>query len=67
MQWEHISGQWTQSKGKLREQWGELTDDELEAIAGNCEKLIGTLPQTRGLTKEEAERQLEEWQKYVKL
>jgi len=60
---------WTvaQLKGKLQEQWGQLTDDELEAIAGNREKVIGKLQKKYGLTKDEAERQLEEWQKYVRL
>jgi uncharacterized protein YjbJ (UPF0337 family) len=57
-----ISGQWTQFKGRLKEQWGELTDAELEAIAGNREQLIGKLQEKHGLTKDEAERQLEEWQ-----
>jgi uncharacterized protein YjbJ (UPF0337 family) len=67
MDWSQISAQWTQLKGRLREQWGQLTDDELEVIAGNREKLIGKLQEKHGLTKDEVERQLEEWQKYVKL
>jgi uncharacterized protein YjbJ (UPF0337 family) len=67
MRWNEISGQWTQFKGRLKEQWGGLTDDELEAIAGNREQLIGKLQEKHGLTKDEAERQLEEWQRYVKL
>jgi uncharacterized protein YjbJ (UPF0337 family) len=67
MHWNEISGQWTQFKGRLKEQWGELTDDELEAIAGNRERLVGKLQEKHGLTKDEAERQLEEWQRYVKL
>jgi uncharacterized protein YjbJ (UPF0337 family) len=67
MHWNEISGQWTQFKGRLKEQWGELTDDELEAIAGNREQLVGKLQEKHGLTKDEAERQLEEWQRYVKL
>ena len=64
---EQISGQGTHLKGRLQEQWGQLTDDELEAVAGNREKLIGKLQEKHRLTKDEAERQLEEWQKYVKL
>jgi uncharacterized protein YjbJ (UPF0337 family) len=67
MHWNEISGQRTQFKGRLKEQWGELTDDELEAIAGNREQLVGKLQEKHGLTKDEAERQLEEWQRYVKL
>ncbi len=67
MNWNEISGQWTQFKGRLREQWGDFTDDELEAIAVNREKFIGKLQEKHGLSKEEAERQLEEWQKYVRI
>jgi uncharacterized protein YjbJ (UPF0337 family) len=56
MHWNGISGQWAQFKGRLKEQWGALTDDELEAIAGNREQLIGKLQEKHGLTKDEAER-----------
>jgi uncharacterized protein YjbJ (UPF0337 family) len=65
MNWNEISGHWTQLKGRLREEWGELTDDELEEIAGNRERLIGILQEKHGFTKDEAERRLEEWQRYV--
>jgi uncharacterized protein YjbJ (UPF0337 family) len=67
MNWNEISGQWTHLRGKLKEHWGKLTDDELETIAGNREKFIGKLQEKHGLSKDEAERQLEEWQRYVKI
>ena len=67
MHWQEISGQWTQFKGKLREHWGKLTDDELDRVAGDREQLIGKLQEKHGLTREEAERQLDEWQRYVKI
>jgi len=67
MSWEQISGQWTQLKGSLKEQWGKLTDNELKTIARNRENFIGKLQEKHGLTKDEAERQLHEWQKYVKV
>jgi uncharacterized protein YjbJ (UPF0337 family) len=60
MNWHAISGQWTQLKGKLM-------DDELEAIAGSREKFLGKLQEKHGLSRDEAERQLEEWQRYVKI
>jgi uncharacterized protein YjbJ (UPF0337 family) len=44
-----------------------LTDDELDVIAGNRDKLVGKLQEKHGLSKEEAERQLEDWQKYVRM
>ena len=44
-----------------------MTDDELDVIAGNRNKLVGKIQEKHGLSKEEAERQLEEWKKYVKI
>jgi uncharacterized protein YjbJ (UPF0337 family) len=67
MEWNQIEGQWTQFKGSVKEKWGRLTDDELDVIAGQCDKFIGKLQEKYGLSKEEAERQLEEWQRYVKI
>ncbi|MGZ5686058.1 MAG: CsbD family protein, partial [Usitatibacter sp.] len=43
MNWDRIEGNWKQLKGKIREQWGRLTDDELDKIAGRREKLAGSL------------------------
>ncbi|HKY64568.1 MAG TPA: CsbD family protein [bacterium] len=62
MNWDQIEGNWKQFKGKIREKWGRLTDDELESIAGSKDRLVGALQQKYGVAKEEAERQLREWQ-----
>ncbi len=67
MNWDQIEGQWTQFRGHVKEKWGRLTDDELDVIAGNRDKLVGKLQEKHGLSKEEAERQLEDWQKYVRI
>ncbi len=67
MEWNQIEGQWTQFNESVKEKWGRLTDDELDVIAGKRDKFIGTLQEKYGLSKEEAERQLEEWQRYVKI
>jgi uncharacterized protein YjbJ (UPF0337 family) len=67
MNWDQIEGQWKQFRGHVKEKWGRLTDDELDVIAGNRDKLVGKLQEKHGLSKEEAERQLEDWQKYVKI
>jgi uncharacterized protein YjbJ (UPF0337 family) len=58
--WDVIKGKWTQLKGELRKQWGELTDDEWDQIAGDKEKLIGKLQERYGWSREEAERRAEE-------
>jgi uncharacterized protein YjbJ (UPF0337 family) len=52
---------------QVKEKWGQLTDDELDVIAGKRDKLVGKIQEKHGLNKEEAERQLDEWQKYVRI
>jgi uncharacterized protein YjbJ (UPF0337 family) len=61
MNWEQIQGQWKQLKGKLKMKWGRLTDDDLEFIAGQKDVLVGKIQERYGLKKEEALRQVEEW------
>lgn len=61
MNWDQIKGKWTQFKGKAREQWGDLTDDDLEKAKGNREQLAGRIQERYGIAKEEAERQVDEW------
>jgi uncharacterized protein YjbJ (UPF0337 family) len=56
-----LKGQWTQVKGRIREQWGKLTDDDLDQIQGRAEQLVGKLQERYGIAREEAERQLSEW------
>jgi uncharacterized protein YjbJ (UPF0337 family) len=53
-----LKGNWTQLKGKIREQWGKLTDDDLDVINGKREQLIGALRTKYGHTQDEAERAL---------
>lgn len=61
MNWEQIKGQWSQWKGKTKTKWGKLTDDDLEFIAGQKDMLVGKIQERYGLKKEEAMRQVEEW------
>jgi uncharacterized protein YjbJ (UPF0337 family) len=65
MAWERIGGNWKQFKGRLRERWGELTDDQFNVIAGRREQLVGRLQETYGITAEEAERQVAEFEESV--
>ncbi|HSQ04873.1 MAG TPA: CsbD family protein [Burkholderiales bacterium] len=62
MNWDQVEGKWTEVKGKMREKWGELSDDDLQTIAGKREKLMGILQRRYGIAKEEAERQLAEFE-----
>lgn len=61
MNWETIEGSWKEFRGRVREQWGRLTNDDVEVIAGRRDKLVGKLQEHYGIAREEAERQVREW------
>lgn len=56
-----FKGKWKQIKGEAQKQWGKLTDDDLDVINGEREKLVGKLQERYGYAKDEAEREYEEW------
>lgn len=58
-----FEGNWKQFKGKAREQWGRLTDDDLDIVAGKRTQLIGKLQERYGIAKDAAEKQVEEFEK----
>lgn len=58
-----IKGNWKQFKGKVKEQWGKLTDDDLDVIAGKRDQLLGKIQKRHGIAKDEAEKQLSSWEK----
>ncbi len=58
---DRTAGQWKQIKGRIKEQWGRLTDDEIAQLEGNGEQLVGRLQERYGLAREEAERQAKEF------
>ena len=60
MNWDQIKGNWAQAKGEVKTRWGKLTDDDLTTIAGERDKLVGRLQELYGLSKEEAQRQVDE-------
>ncbi len=61
MNWDQIEGNWKQFTGRVQRQWGKLTNDDLERIKGSQKELAGKLQERYGVTKEEAERQINEW------
>jgi uncharacterized protein YjbJ (UPF0337 family) len=63
MNWDQIEGNWKQIKGTIKEQWGKLTNDDLDVIAGKRDHLAGKIQEVYGITKDEAEQQLSDWQK----
>jgi len=56
-----LQGKWAQLKGRVREQWGKLTDDDVDQIGGKSEQLIGRLQERYGYAKDEAKRQVDEF------
>ena len=61
MNWDRIEGNWKQFKGKARQKWGELTDDDLDKLAGKRDQLIGKIQERKGIARDRAEREVTEW------
>ncbi len=62
-----IEGNWKQLKGKLKERWGKLTDDDLDVIEGKREVLAGKIQERYGVTRDEAEKHVKDWEKNIKV
>lgn len=63
MNHDRLEGNWLQFKGKLKEQWGKLTDDDLDIIEGKREQLLGRIQERHSLSNEIAEVQVADWHK----
>jgi uncharacterized protein YjbJ (UPF0337 family) len=61
MNWDRIEGNWKQVVGKARAQWGKLTDDDFNIVAGRREQLAGKIQERYGVAKEDADKQISEW------
>ena len=62
MNWDRIKGNWKQVEGRAKAQWGKLTDDDLQVVAGHREQLAGRIQERYGVAKDEVEKQLTAWQ-----
>jgi uncharacterized protein YjbJ (UPF0337 family) len=60
--WEQTKGRWNQIKGAVKKQWGKLTDDDLAAIDGQRDQLLGKIQERYGIAKEEADEQVKTWE-----
>jgi uncharacterized protein YjbJ (UPF0337 family) len=58
-----MEGQWKQMKGKMKEKWGKLTDSDWDSVAGKKDQLIGKLQERYGYSREQAERDYDDWDK----
>jgi len=53
---QQVHGQWNSIRGKIKEKWGQLTDDDLKVASGNVDQLVGTIQQKTGVAREEIEK-----------
>jgi uncharacterized protein YjbJ (UPF0337 family) len=58
---DQFEGKWKQLKGSVKQRWGKLTDDDLTALSGKKDELIGKLQERYGITREQAQREADEW------
>ena len=59
---DQVKGNWKQIKGKVKEQWGKLTDDDLDVIAGKRDQLLGRIQERHGIVKDEAHKQIADFE-----
>jgi uncharacterized protein YjbJ (UPF0337 family) len=62
MNWDRVEGNWKTFKGQVKQQWGKLTDDDLDVIAGKREELLGRIQNAYGMSRDDADRQIREWE-----
>src|SRR6516162_9021677 len=63
MNWDTMAGNWKQMKGKAKQKWAKLTDDDLTYIDGKREQLLGRIQERYGIQKDIAERELKDWER----
>jgi len=66
MNWDTIKGNWKQMKGSMKQQWGKLTDDEFDQMEGSRDKLVGKIQERYGCARDEAEKQVNDWERTQK-
>jgi len=65
MNWDRAGGEWKQIKGKVKQKWAKLTDDDVAYIAGHRDQLLGRLQERYGIARDQAEKQVKEWEKSI--
>jgi uncharacterized protein YjbJ (UPF0337 family) len=66
MNWDQMEGKWKQVRGSAKQQWGKLTDSDLDQIAGKRDVLLGKLQERYGMAREDAQKKADEWLRTVK-
>ena len=66
MNWDIVEGNWKQFSGKVKTQWGKLTDDQLDVISGKRTELAGKIQEAYGISKDEVEKQIKSFEEIHK-
>ena len=61
MDWDRVEGNWKQIKGRVKEKWGNLTDDDLDKIAGRRDQLEGKIQERYGVAKDQVRKDVDDW------
>jgi uncharacterized protein YjbJ (UPF0337 family) len=61
MNWDRIEGNWKQFKGKVKAEWGKLTNDDIDFLDGKKDQLVGKIQERYGIQRDEAEHQVDAW------
>ena len=61
MNWDRIEGNWKQFRGRVQQQWGKLTNDDLDIVEGHRVELVGKIQERYGIAKDAAEQQINTW------
>jgi len=66
MNWDQVEGKWKQMRGEAKTRWGKLTDDDLDVVGGQRDKLVGRVQERYGIAKDQAQREVEDWNKSLR-
>ncbi len=65
MNWDQIAGKWKEMKGSVRSKWADMTDSDFEKIGGIKDELVGWLQKQYGHSKEDADREADDFSRGV--
>lgn len=66
MNWDQVAGNWKQMKGAAKQRWAKLTDDDMTALSGKRDELVGKIQERYGYTREQAQKEADAWADEVK-
>lgn len=61
MNWDRIEGNWKQFRGQVQQEWGKLTNDDMDYVEGRRDELAGIIQERYGVQRDEADRQIDDW------